>query len=594
MTKLQKIMIFLEKNCDRSRVQDFAKSFLNITRKKFFAKAILVFFIVALIPVPVSANAGWDFIKGLLGKAGDYTIGVAFDFISIIIYAIAGWFVQIAASIFDTAVSFSIASTTLGIPAVETGWEVLRDVANLAFIAVFVYIAFATILQAGGFNTKSLLVNLIIAALLINFSFFLTGVVIDASNVLANILYSAMPPSSPDSPEKDIGQALYNGMKLSSLVDKETLENLNFMQAGIARVLGSMMLFIAAFVFLSGAILFVTRTVVLMFSLVLSPLAFAAAILPATKKHFDRWLNALVGNAFVAPAYLLLLYVVITIVGTQGFVDLGDTQTNTFAAAFNFASEGYSYKNFSKLFLNYILMIGLILGSYTVAKELASGIAGFSVKWAGRATGAAAGLAAFAAQRTLGRGFRALRDSGTVTRMTGSENRAARIAGRIAQHGADYGARARFDVRGGVVGSTMGSALGTALGAVGVRADVGRPGREGGYEAVRGAQVRGITERAHRERGAIQRVVQQEAVTRGLTPEAARDYETATVEHFAEQQLGDMERRGIISTIRARTAANREAAEVLRGRRALQQEAPHQEALTAADIRRVIREERGN
>jgi len=55
-----------------------------------------------------------------------------------------------------------------------------------------------------------------------------------------------------------------------------------------------------------------------------------------------------------------------------------------------------------------------------------------------------------------------------------------------------------------------------------------------------------------------------------------------------------MERRGIISTIRARTAANREAAEVLRGRRALQQEAPHQEALTAADIRRVIREERGN
>ncbi len=81
-------------------------------------------------------------------------------------------------------------------------WRIVRDFSNIFFILVLLYISIKMILGLGGSDIKKMIVNVIIAALLINFSMFFTQVVIDSSNILALIFYNKINvvsanPASP-------------------------------------------------------------------------------------------------------------------------------------------------------------------------------------------------------------------------------------------------------------------------------------------------------------------------------------------------------------------------------------------------------------
>src|SRR4051812_35738977 len=67
--------------------------------------------------------------------------------------------------------------------AINVTWTAVRDVANMLFIFALLYTAIMTIFGKGDY--KRTILNLIIAALLINFSLFFTKVIIDAANLLS-------------------------------------------------------------------------------------------------------------------------------------------------------------------------------------------------------------------------------------------------------------------------------------------------------------------------------------------------------------------------------------------------------------------------
>jgi hypothetical protein len=73
---------------------------------------------------------------------------------------------------------------------IPTAWAVVRDLSNVFFILVLLYIAIRLIVGIGGHDTKKMIARVIIMALLINFSMFFTEVVIDASNILALVFYN--------------------------------------------------------------------------------------------------------------------------------------------------------------------------------------------------------------------------------------------------------------------------------------------------------------------------------------------------------------------------------------------------------------------
>ena len=66
------------------------------------------------------------------------------------------------------------------------GWETVRNLANLVFIFVLLYIAIGTILQLNSFDTKNAFYAHYCRAF-INFSLFATRIVIDSSNMLAEL-----------------------------------------------------------------------------------------------------------------------------------------------------------------------------------------------------------------------------------------------------------------------------------------------------------------------------------------------------------------------------------------------------------------------
>ena len=81
---------------------------------------------------------------------------------------------------------------------VEKGWGAVRDVANIFFILMLLYVAIKTVLSLNVTDNKRLVGVIIIVALLINFSLFTTKVVIDASNILAKIFYNNITSQGPN------------------------------------------------------------------------------------------------------------------------------------------------------------------------------------------------------------------------------------------------------------------------------------------------------------------------------------------------------------------------------------------------------------
>ena len=87
---------------------------------------------------------------------------------------------------------------------VEQGYKIILNVANMIFIFLLLYIAIKTILGDGG-DMKKLLTNIIVVALMINFSLFMTKVIIDASNIVAMGFYNAI--------QTEVGKVKIEGTK---------------------------------------------------------------------------------------------------------------------------------------------------------------------------------------------------------------------------------------------------------------------------------------------------------------------------------------------------------------------------------------------
>ena len=116
--------------------------------------------------------------------------GCFLSFFDLVIYKTANYALLLSGGFFDAFVSFSLNSESVDTNFANEGWELTRDMANIGFIFILLYIAFRKILSIGGFTLQSIVIKLIIVALLVNFSLFFTKVVIDASNILALGFYN--------------------------------------------------------------------------------------------------------------------------------------------------------------------------------------------------------------------------------------------------------------------------------------------------------------------------------------------------------------------------------------------------------------------
>jgi hypothetical protein len=333
------------------------------------------------------------------------------------------WF---GGQILDGSVHFSLDGKTFDSELISNGWTFSRDFANMFFIFILLYIAIATILQLSGYGMKDLLVKIIIIALLVNFSLLICHVIIDASNILALEFYNNMTTKGGDvttalfgSDARSISGAFLEGFNPQKILSPS---NFDKWQAGgggpvlviVIFLMGALMNIVGAFILFAGAVLFIIRIAVLWLIMLLAPLAFLAMVLPATSQYAKDWWTKLFHQAFFAPAFLFLFYLLVRIiypgegkVGVLGSM-LGSLAQNT--ERLNGLNAFFA--SIATIVIYFIIMCVLMVSCLIVAQKMGAYGAGTVMGWGQRARGWAQGYAGGVARRTaVARPARALAES---------------------------------------------------------------------------------------------------------------------------------------------------------------------------------------
>ncbi|MFC1731425.1 type IV secretion system protein [candidate division KSB1 bacterium] len=396
---------------------------------------------------------------------------------------ISSFFVFVAGTLLNVSVLETVIK--LGehfnaVQGIDSAWGVLRDLANIFFIFGLLTIAISTIVGLSGYGYKQLLAKLIIVALIINFSLFFTKFVIDTSNIFALQFYQGASVTDR-SGATGIANTFMQHLGVTSLWETDevlkTLNELNYSETGgfglmfLYSIFTSIFLMITAFVFMFAAIMLIVRAVGFILLAILSPLAFAALILPRTKGLANQWWEKLWQYAIFAPVLLMLFWVIATIIPsiTATFVTgnaelLGALSSNPQARS---ASIG--------MILNFIILISLMLASIIISNKLSMDFGKQATKLAGKATFGALGAAG---RGTVGRGFSKLSQSEGLKEAAAGGG-AGGFAARLALRTTRAGAKANYDLR---------SAPGVAAGTKDFGIDLGK-GQKGGYEAILKKQI---------------------------------------------------------------------------------------------------------
>jgi len=300
-------------------------------------------------------------------------IAYGFDFglaIGNMILGLASTITGVAGLLFDTSINHLVLGMGerlrnggIGIVVNEV-WGVVRDFANLVFIFGFIYIGIRTILQPDGADTKRFLAQLVIAALLINFSLFFTKVVIDVANVFALEIYNLMHFGEGGS----IGWGIAHSAGLGSWYNPLSTENLaNVTGDGAFAffMMGALFLLITAFVLLGGAVMLIIRFVALIFIMIFSPLMFAFYIFPKTREHAVKLGKKLISYAFFAPIFLFLIYISIQVLQASPF-----SQSDLHAGLTSATANGAKPLDAYAVFLQFTIAIMFMIFSLQSAKYL--------------------------------------------------------------------------------------------------------------------------------------------------------------------------------------------------------------------------------
>mgnify|MGYP001582556669 CR=1 FL=1 len=342
---------------------------MNFSRT--FPKALLVFAMVLAVFVisapsahaklfcwpPFSTSCG--VLETLDEAAVDIIEGLT-GLINRVILFIAGLFFWLANQLIGTALDLNN-NLALGKESiVSAGHKIVLGVANMGFIVALAVIAFATMLRWEGFSYKKALPRVIIAALLINFGFFIvTNWLISPVNQITE----AFRASSNFDLENSF--AVFKDTEGVGKVASENIDEVSdddvigTLAKGLASVLFTALFsFLGFLTLMAFAAMLFARYIALSILVILLPIAWITWIFPNLKipgghpwtvwwENFTRWL-------LFAPFAMFFFYL------ATGLANKGIPPANT--------------ENFTSYLGGLILIIGLLLGGLVVSNKM--GISG--------------------------------------------------------------------------------------------------------------------------------------------------------------------------------------------------------------------------
>ena len=330
-------------------------------------------------------------------------------------------FLAIAGKVLDLAVQYSIVGAGFSNfnATIQSVWTIARDTCNIAFIFVLLYIAIQQIIGSIGTALKGKLASIVIAALFINFSLFLTGLVIDAGNIVAVALLNQITLTQPSTNSSVKGGALDNlasgitGSVESVPLSENIMDNLGlvnvYQQSAtlstllnvgpaefITAVIRLVLFLITMFIFLFMAILIIGRFVMLIFLMAISPIGFMGGTVPFLADAAKKWQSELISQTLVAPVFIFFMLLIIKVSQTIVKLPAGSITPSSDQVGGNIV-----------IYFNYIFIIYLLIKAVEITKKLSGELGDLANKaataTAGLALGAATGGTALLARQSVGR-----------------------------------------------------------------------------------------------------------------------------------------------------------------------------------------------
>ena len=183
----------------------------------------------------------------------------------------------------------------------KQGWDFFRNIANAIFAVIFLWIIFSQISNVGvsNYGIKKILPRLIIGALLVNLSYYLCQIFVDLSNILGHTLKDALEAGAggigTESEAAGWGSAI-----------AATIVGVGGVAAFAALAIGIPTLAAGFLAIMTVFIILVVRQAGVILLISMSPIAFAAWLLPNTEDLFKKWMKMFRGLLLVFPIISLL------------------------------------------------------------------------------------------------------------------------------------------------------------------------------------------------------------------------------------------------------------------------------------------------
>ncbi len=255
--------------------------------KKLLTNRLLIFSLLVLVAV---------FFLGKPAEA-NWAANVVGSIVEILIRGVSAILILLVSVLMKVAAY----SDFINAPAVKHGWVVVRDVCNMFFVVILLVIAFATILGKEEYGVKKMLPKLVMAAVLINFSKMICGLMIDVANVVMLTFVNAFSAIGAGNIISILGIE-----KITKLAESG---DITFATIVTSYIFGLIYVLIATVVVASMLAMLVIRMVMIWILTVLSPLAFFLQSVPGKGASYaSQWWGRWTSNLIVGPVIAFFLW----------------------------------------------------------------------------------------------------------------------------------------------------------------------------------------------------------------------------------------------------------------------------------------------
>jgi hypothetical protein len=238
-----------------------------------------------------------DLVTGELGKV--------FKGLIFYVFVLFGWLLMVAGVLLSWAADTSNVSLFLNSGSVRSIWYLVRDFLNMFFILVLLFASFCTIFQVDKWSLKKVWLNILINALLVNFSFTIARFIIDISNVIMYYFLNSFFDGVSNNGAGGIFASITNNSGIATTLVPGKVQEYSVSYL----IAATIMVFVLAMTLLIIAAMLLIRLVALSIVIMFAPLGFVGFIFPSFNDYAHKWWKALFQYAMMGPIMLFFLMI---------------------------------------------------------------------------------------------------------------------------------------------------------------------------------------------------------------------------------------------------------------------------------------------